>query len=73
MLRHLEFLIPTTNILSFNQISDSDRDMSRLQHRFLDHERDPDAPQDGKNVTARAIVTPDGYCVEYRDSLFTHF
>ena len=42
-------------------------------HRFLDHTRGPDAPLDGKNLTLRAAVTPDGYCVEYRETLFQHF
>ena len=45
----------------------------RSEHRFLDHERPIDAPLDGKNLTARADVTPDGYCVEYRESLKGHF
>ena len=38
-------------------------------HRFLDHKRGPDAPLDGKNLTLRAAVTPDGYCVEHRETL----
>ena len=41
--------------------------------RFLDHTRGPDAPLDGKNITLRAKVDADGYCIEYRESLRQHF
>ena len=47
--------------------------MSLPYHRFLDHERPLDAPLDGKNLTARADVTHDGYCIEYRESLYGHY
>ena len=50
-----------------------DNKTERKQHRFLDHTRPIDAPFDGKNLTLRANVTPDGYCVEYRESLWQHF
>ena len=41
-------------------------------HRFLDHARSPDAPQDGPN-TGKAAVTKEGFCIEYRESLQNHF
>jgi hypothetical protein len=37
--------------------------------RFLDHDRPEDAPLDGKDLSARAGTTPDGYCIEYRETL----
>ena len=43
------------------------------EHRFLDHDRPLDAPQDGRNTTLRAAETPQGYCIEYRESLYGHF
>ena len=39
-------------------------------HRFLDHNYV--GAQDGKNVTARAPTTPEGYCIEYRETLEEH-
>ena len=41
--------------------------------RFLDHDRPVDAPLDGKDLEARAAETKDGYCIEYRESLLSHF
>ena len=37
-------------------------------HRFLDHERGPNAPLNGQNLNLRAAVTQDGYCIEYRET-----
>ena len=44
-----------------------------LHHRFLDHGRPRDAPNDGTDLAARAAVSKTGFCIEYRETLEEHF
>ena len=40
--------------------------------RLLDHSRPPNAPMNGP-PGKKAAVTKDGYCIEYRETLWQHF
>ena len=56
-----------------SSVFDQTTSSEKSKHRFLDHMRGPDAPLDGKNLTLRAATTPDGYCIEHRETLRQHF
>ena len=45
---------------------------NQQSERFLEHSRSPSAVQNG-DKSLRADVTKDGYCIEYRESLFDHY